>query len=647
VRNRLHESPEPGEGSSSRGLAAGSALVFLLAVGAPWVRFVLNTSLFDGEYLPLGVVWPIAALVIVVNPLVRRIGSMRAFSGRDVAVAFIMGITATAVTTDGLTAFLISNIGAPWYGATPENRWLELFGAELRPWLVPHSIDMQVSWLYSGVSPGGSIPWDIWLIPLFWWLSLFAATFWVCACLVTLLRKQWIDNERLAFPLMEVPLALARGINGEPFWKTVPFMWGAAFSFGIVSFNALGFFLPDWTPIGSSFGRIMLGPDFPAINLRYYFPIIGFAYFVNLDVLASVWVFHLLAVIEIGVMNRLGFSSGRPDIYCSASHAVGWQGFGAMTMLVVSGLWIARKHFREAFHEAMRGSNGGGGGMLSYRTAFFGLFGGLVYIGAFLVHSGMSPTVAAVFIAATYIIFLGITRLVIQSGLVFLRTPMTAQSVTTSLLGTANLSASSMTSIAVSFGWVHTVFFFMPAMAHAAKLASDLKLRRGEVVRAVGLALVIAVPVSIWVTMTQAHAIGGEQLGGWAFGGAKIRHFDTIASKMRNPTGPDTAAMLQFAIGAALMWVLNLVVHRVPGWPVHPIGLTVAFTHPTGMIAFSLFLAWCAKAVLMKIGGLDLYNRARPFFLGLVLGSFTGYMLGVVLDLVFFGPGNGHPLYSL
>jgi hypothetical protein len=259
----------------------------------------------------------------------------------------------------------------------------------------------------------------------------------------------------------------------------------------------------------------------------------------------------------------------------------------------------------------------------------------------------MEAQVALAFLVGTWIIYVGVTRIVIQTGLVFVRAPMTAQSFTTSVLGPTNMSASSLTALAVSFSWVHTVFFFMPAMAHAAKLHNDLKLDRRHVVTAVALALAIAAPLSIYVTLLWGYDMGGDNFRGWAFGAGKLRHYDSIVAKMKDPTGVDWPAVWQFLIGAGAMWLLTMLTHRVPNWPVHPIGLTIGYTHPTAMIAFSVFIAWAAKAIVIRIGGGELYERTKPLFLGLIIGYFTGLAVAFFVDLACFGPGEGHGLYSL
>ena len=64
------------------------------------------------------------------------------------------------------------------------------------------------------------------------------------------------------------------------------------------------------------------------------------------------------------------------------------------------------------------------------------------------------------------------------------------------------------------------------------------------------------------------------------------------------------------------------------------------------MSAFSLFLGWVCKTLIVRLGGIQLYQRARPLFLGLILGYFTGVAASNLIDFVWFR-GQGHWLYGL
>ena len=78
-----------------------------------------------------------------------------------------------------------------------------------------------------------------------------------------------------------------------------------------------------------------------SLALNIYFPLIGFAYLINLDVAFSVWFFHLLAIAQMWLYDRIGFAVGLGDNYCSASPELGWQGLGWIIVMVLWGYgWL-------------------------------------------------------------------------------------------------------------------------------------------------------------------------------------------------------------------------------------------------------------------------------------------------------------------
>ena len=633
-----------------RVLLIGSGFCILLAVGAPYTRNVLPSSLLDGEFLPFGVVLGLLILTGLVNPVARALFGQSALTPRELALTFLMGLTTTAISTDGLSAFLTAVIAAPHYYASPENRWADFLFAYLPSWLVPSNAAGEMRHFFMGLPAGHAIPWAVWIVPLFWWLSLFAATFSVCACMVALLRKQWAEHERLTFPLMEAPLAMATPQGGHSLWppafRSRLFIIGFLVPFFVVVWNIGTYFYPMFPEIKTNFGWLRVARDFPAVRLMVIFPIIGFLYFVNLDVLFSVWFFYLLGVIQVGVYNRVGFRLGRADIYCSAFPSMGWQGFGAMTAMVLWGLWMARGHLRNVVRQAISGPRGARE-LLSYRAAFVGMLLGIAYIVWWLRSAGMEMTMALVFVFAAYVIFLGLTRIVIQCGLVFVRAPLTAQSFTLYTLGSASMPAASMVTMGLTYSWIHTVFFFMPVVAHGTRLGDLLRIPSRHIRTALCVALLVAVPTTLCYHLAAGYHYGAQNFDGWAFRGGCVIPYHSIVSKMANPFDPDWRRLEFFAIGATAMLIVTQLQYRFSWWPLHPIGMTIASTHPTRMIVFSLFLAWLAKWTIVKAGGHRAYERFKPLFLGLALGYFAGAGIAFVVDILFFGPGRGHRIYSL
>ncbi len=47
---------------------------------------------------------------------------------------------------------------------------------------------------------------------------------------------------------------------------------------------------------------------------------------------------------------------------------------------------------------------------------------------------------------------------------------------------------------------------------------------------------------------------------------------------------------------------------------------------------FSIFIAWLCKSLIVKYGGPALFLRARPFFLGLIIGQFASAGAWLAID---------------
>ena len=108
--------------------------------------------------------------------------------------------------------------------------------------------------------------------------------------------------------------------------------------------------------------------------------------------------------------------------------------------------------------------------MVSYRLAVFGGVLGLVFILGWMWRSGMELHLAVLYLAVAMTIFLGITRLVVQAGMHYLTTPMSAQGMTMAITGSA-VEPHSLVALALTFAWCGDVqSTFMPSAANALKL---------------------------------------------------------------------------------------------------------------------------------------------------------------------------------
>ena len=92
------------------------------------------------------------------------------------------------------------------------------------------------------------------------------------------------------------------------------------------------------------------------------------------------------------------------------------------------------------------------------------------------------------------------------------------------------------------------------------------------------------------------------------------------------------------------MGLLTLLRYRWPWWPLHPLGLAASHNWMR-RIAFSIFLIWAAKLVILQLGGASLYRRCIPFVVGMLVGYAFGVSAVVLIDAIWFW-GTGHVIHT-
>ena len=640
-----------GRGSSPRALFLGLLLVLTVCLAAPYSIWMVGSSEITWSYFPIGVGAPFF-LVVLLNALVRRWRPRGALQPSELVTVAVMGLAASGMPIF-VVGYILSIISKPYYGALPENKWAELVQPHLPQWALPSPADGAMRYFYEGLpSKTAAIPWGVWLGPLLWWLSLILALYLVCFCLSVVMRRQWMERERLPFPLIEVPLLLAQSEAGRalpPLLRTRAFWLGCAVPLSIILFNMVGYFFPGWAPIPVFGGsNLKLFEGAPAVPLLLYFPVVGFTYLVSTAVSFSVWFFWLLYLGAGVLLAQLGSPPLAPDPFVYGAGPLSWQSWGAFWAMALWGLWMARDHPGTVLGNAFGGAEiDDRGEVVSYRLAVGLGLGAAGYMLFWLWRSGMDLPVAAFYLLAALIAFLGLTRLVVQAGLHYLTIPMTPQSLTLALTGTG-IGPQNLVALALAFSWTGDVqSTFMPSAANSLKLHDSYQQRRSwGLIGALGLAVGVGFFATALFILYLCYDHGAGHLRSWFFnigGGAGGRAFNGVVQQLQEPRGTDWVKLGHFGFGSALYSLVALLHYRLPWWPLHPIGLAVASTWMMRRIAVSVFVAWLLKVLILRLGGPGLYARLKPFFVGLVVGFMVGVVLAAVVDGVWFR-GAGHPI---
>ena len=618
-----------------------------VVTGAPFSIWMVRSSEITWSYFPTSAGFCFV-VIFLANALVRRWRERWMLQPGELATIVIMGLAATGIPTF-IVGTLLAIISSPYYGATPENDWAGNIHPYLPEWIFPHDNSGDaMRWFYEGLPKGQTIPFDVWIGPLFWMLSLILTVYFVCFCMVVVFRRQWAVHERLVFPLMEMPRLLIDD-GGRPIVRSKGFWLGVAIPLGMILFNLIGSFYIGFPKLEFTQAvTLQFSRDFPAISLMLYFPVIGFMYLVSTSVSFSIVFFYLLAVVQEGVTNRIGYDVTRPDAFVWGMQSLSWQGWGGFVAMVVVSLWMGRRHLGEVMRQVFRGQQtiDDSEEMVSYRTAVYGFLIGLVYILGWLWKSGMDLHIAVLFIFGVLVAYYGVTRLVVQAGVYFLGPPVGAQAFTLAITGTS-IGGRNLVALGITYAWFGDVqSLFMPAAAHGARLAEIYRIRR-SMAWALGLAAVVGFITCLYFVLSLCYQYGAGNFGSWYFvagGGAGGMAYDGVIRHFNEPWPTDWNKLSYFGIGIVSYAVLAVLQYRFHWWPLHPIGITLAPLWMTRLIVFSIFLAWLCKSSIMRYGGISAYRDARPFFMGLIAGYFLGVGVSYLVD-VFWFMGEGHPYF--
>ena len=317
---------------------------------------------------------------------------------------------------------------------------------------------------------------------------------------------------------------------------------------------------------------------------------------------------------------------------------------GACLAFVLFGLWAGRRHFAEVLRKAWRKGDSSpedAEELVSCRTAVVGFAGSLLFIGAWLWASGIPLIVLPLFLAACLVFYILVTRLVAAGGVVGARAPMVAAFFLISGVGTSAIGQQGLVALSFTYVWQAEMRLFpMIAVANSLKLAEVVRGPKRRLFWGMLIAVLCSLVCACVTILTLAYRHGGINLDQYFMIGQGIRVFVDMARPILNPSLPDLRGWMFTGVGAAVEGALMLAQHRFHWWPLHPLGFVVCVGWMTGQIWFSVFVAWVLKLSILKYGGVPLYHRLRPFFLGLILGEATTAGTWLVIDWIAGFRGN-------
>jgi len=639
---------ETGKGITFRAVLTGALIALLIGAATPYTNMIIKGSLLaHNSNVPVAL-FTFFMFVGIINVALKLVKRSYGLDPSELATVYVMAMLATAVPTVGFSEYLLPISAGIFYYATAENNWAEIVHPNVPDWLAPHDTEA-VRLFFEGLPAGQSVPWNVWILPLLCWSVLILSVFWVSACLMVMLRKQWMEHEKLLYPLVQVAAEMLRDDEKQslvkPYFRS-PVMWaGFAVPFLVGTIHSIHFYHPFIPGMGEWLVYLSMFQNTTDLVFMFNIGVVGIAYLLNRDVALGLWVFFLLLHMERGLFNILGFQSTEQLSRFSIEGGpyIAHQTMGAMIVLVLSGLWMGRNHLKDVFRKAFKGdaSVDDSSEVMSYRTATFGLIAGLAVMSAWLWMSGLPWWVVPVFLFAAFVIFMALTRATVEGGMPHIRTPLTPADFIVSGLGTNSLGISGGIALGFTYVWAANLrIFFMVCFANSLKIAEEIKGSKRPLVWAAALAAVFALGGSLWSILTLSYEYGGINLQAFFFVYVPQQVGSNMAVVLTNPTGADLGGWLFTSFGALVMALLTYVRVRFVWWPIHPLGFAVFEYRLMSFVWLSVMVAWMIKTTVLKYGGPKLYNRTKPFFLGLITGQICVAGVWLIVDYLTGAKGN-------
>ena len=451
---------------------------------------------------------------------------------------------------------------------------------------------------------------------------------------------------------MQVPLAMTEeGKDGErssPFFKN-PIMWaGFAVPALYGTLHGLYNYFPELVPVAQDFDPIHMSiPVFQRtadLFVLVRFNIIGFFYFLKTDIAFSLWFFNLLSFAMRGIFAIFDVASSETG---GAGHAVhdpflAYQSMGAILVLFLGGIWTARKHLGNVWRKAYKGDDriDDNDEILSYRAALIMLTTSSLAIVGWLWLAGLPAIFGLEILFLGFVIIFGYSRVVAEGGLSDGSPPVVPAGILISAVGSSVIGAQGLVILATTFLWTTGRNFVMVSAANSLRLGEEFGRNRRPLFWVMVLALGVAIGAALWTVLLLSHKYGAINLWIWQGG-----NYGYVEKFIRTPSEVYGWGWFNMGLGALIMTGLMAARWFYLWWPLHPLGYMIGPIWIMDHLWANMFITWGIKVLVLKYGGVRLYLKTRPFFMGMILGYFTpgGFYLiidhftGMTWNIIFWG----------
>lgn len=486
-----------------------------------------------------------------------------------------------------------------------------------------------------------SVQWGPWLVPLAMWCAIFGAMAFLFLVLSSLFYHRWAVHERLSFPLITPVISVTESVanrkDAECSLKNRAFLIGLIVSGLIVFLNFLHKHWPAVPAVVLEFPIHELFDGEIGYVLRTYehgtwFRVnplwMGFAFISATDFSFTFWFFYLVNRISMLFFHFAGLGSNVAKQFREG------QFIGGVLAIGLFMLWLNRDTVKSVFKAALKGTEVDREEYpMSPRLMVFGSVIAIVFL--IIVGNQMLSIELALFIPFLLGLLLRaitFSRLRADAAIPYDNFELQMALTVRSMFGDTAFRRDSI--VGMAFVDRHpTSWDFMavgPRAMEALKLGDSSGVKRSSVLKGLAVMFIVACIVGSFFTVKLWSRDGLQQYGAGNLGQVNVGR---VVGALPLDAEPTTVTYV--GLGALMSVLFNVMRVKYLWWPFHPLAYIAAWEmNYVFRFPGSFFLAWLIKVAGVRWFGGSFYNKAKPFFVALILGTAGMSVITKILDLL-------------
>lgn len=604
-------------------------IVLLLVMQVLLIRWIADSEIARGIYL---VCYSLMMPTVLYLLFVRLLRRWLPFNDNELLLGYIVLTATIPIVGFGGLRFILQGSGFLQFFADNQPQW-----AKYIPFLgkmpVLHDAEAVRS-LYRGGEP---VPWGAWAGPIAFWSCylLLLSGIWICAA--GILRRVWIHQERLTFPITMLPLRLTDPrddiLRNKLLWL----------GFAVPAILQSLLVLHDWIPSIPAMQLkafdikplVFVDPPWNAMPnfLVGFQPMaIGLAYFVPSDVNFSCWFFSIAMKLTYVISAMWGVEAANAGAsrfpYKEEQAAGAWITFACMLV------WGAVRHWKTVSASVSAEE------LASVRRVAIGAAVCMLMCAGMMAVAGM-PALGSVGVILVYVAYvLSGARVRAEAGAQWTFAPVvwTPHKVTNAMMGTGSMSDRGFVA-AAHHEFVHIDIRgqSLPYLMEGMNVAERSGIPWRTVLSWVAVGSVTALALGWWNGLNKLYELGAATALVDDYPMRKVQIiFRGLEQTVTGPRGWDSQGVSAMLFGGGLTVLLAKLRGMGLGF-LHPVGYVLSNTLTMSAFVVPFFIAWLIKTLVLRFGGNGVYRRSVPFFVGIILGdivtqatwSFVGWVFNV------------------